>query len=301
MNSMAQLIVTNLNDSGAGSLRNAIATANASVGIVDTIQFADNLSGTVVLTSGELALTDDVTITGDTTGDGRADITISGNNNSRIFHQTGIATNVNLLNLSLTAGNGSGGGGAVLVENGTVNIADTTIAGNHANDGGGVFLSLATATVTSSLIAYNTAGTFPDSVTSIGGGIFSTGSDLTISNTTIFANRATAFGGGVALFGGNTTIVNSTITGNGCNDQFYNPINDESGGIYASGNLTITNSVVAGNYDQLSGGGSDVAGPIANATHSVFGSAVNITTDNSSLTNVTDVGFALSGQPWRHD
>jgi hypothetical protein len=34
---MATLIVTNLNDAGAGSLRAAVATANASVGVADTI------------------------------------------------------------------------------------------------------------------------------------------------------------------------------------------------------------------------------------------------------------------------
>ena len=42
--SMATLIVTNLNDSGAGSLREASALANATVEAA-TIQFVDNLQG----------------------------------------------------------------------------------------------------------------------------------------------------------------------------------------------------------------------------------------------------------------
>src|SRR5262245_1441044 len=82
---MTTYTVTNLNDSGAGSLRQAIIDAGASAG-TDSIVFATGLSGgTITLTSGELEVRSDVTIDGDIDGDGSADITVSGNDASRVF------------------------------------------------------------------------------------------------------------------------------------------------------------------------------------------------------------------------
>ncbi|HHI82810.1 MAG TPA: hypothetical protein ENJ99_06620, partial [Rhizobiales bacterium] len=64
------------------SLREAIATASAGA----TIVFDAALAGqTITLTMGEPALAQDLVIDGDTNGDNKADITISGKNSSRIF------------------------------------------------------------------------------------------------------------------------------------------------------------------------------------------------------------------------
>ena len=99
---MATFTVTTLadeNDSGATtgspggtglSLREALTLANAAP-TVDTIQFDaglfdDAATDRIILTNGELAITDTVTIDGDTNGDDIADVTISGNNASRIFN-----------------------------------------------------------------------------------------------------------------------------------------------------------------------------------------------------------------------
>src|SRR6516225_1655554 len=64
------LTVTNLLDSGAGSLRGQIAAAAAG----DTIVFATGLSGTITLSSGELDITRNLTIQ----GPGAGTITVSG-------------------------------------------------------------------------------------------------------------------------------------------------------------------------------------------------------------------------------
>ena len=65
---MATLTVTNLDDSGAGSLRDVLATANATPG-ADRIEFDPALEGgTLVLTTGALLIADDVTIDADATG-----------------------------------------------------------------------------------------------------------------------------------------------------------------------------------------------------------------------------------------
>ncbi len=60
----SNFVVTNLNNSGAGSLRQALADANSNPG-ADTITFAVGLTGTIGLsTDGALQITDSVTITG---------------------------------------------------------------------------------------------------------------------------------------------------------------------------------------------------------------------------------------------
>src|SRR5262245_7760042 len=70
--------VTTLADGGAGSLRAAVAGANAHAG-ADAIVFDDGLAGTIALTGGELDITDDLAIN----GPGAAKLTVSGNNVSR--------------------------------------------------------------------------------------------------------------------------------------------------------------------------------------------------------------------------
>ncbi len=56
-------VVTNLNDPGAGSLRQAITNSNLSPG-ADDIVFEEGLEGTIVLNLGSLEIQDDLTITG---------------------------------------------------------------------------------------------------------------------------------------------------------------------------------------------------------------------------------------------
>src|SRR5689334_22587090 len=67
----ATFTVTNLNDSGAGSLRQAILDANANPG-ADQVTFQSSLSGQITLTS-ELPVTDAV----DVAGPGAKQLTIS--------------------------------------------------------------------------------------------------------------------------------------------------------------------------------------------------------------------------------
>ncbi len=74
----ATFTVNNLNDSGFGSLRDAIAQANANPG-ADTIGFT--VTGTILLTSGQIAINGPLSIV----GPGAASLTIDANANSRIF------------------------------------------------------------------------------------------------------------------------------------------------------------------------------------------------------------------------
>lgn len=74
----ATFTVTNTNDSGAGSLRDAITQANAAAG-ADIIAFS--VSGTIVLTSGQIPINGPLTIV----GPGANNLRIDGNANNRIF------------------------------------------------------------------------------------------------------------------------------------------------------------------------------------------------------------------------
>lgn len=128
----ATFTVTNLNDNGPGSLRQAILDANATVDD-DTIIFQSSLSGTITLTSGEFAISSNIAINGP-----RANVlTISGNYTSRIFHIASSAT-LAINNLSLKDGRYlDSGGGGIYNANGTLTISNCTLSNNSAILGGG--------------------------------------------------------------------------------------------------------------------------------------------------------------------
>src|SRR5262249_52745985 len=97
------LTVLNTNDSGPGSLRDTIAAAQSG----DTINFDPSLAGRLIyLTSGELAITKNLTITG-TSGNPEV---VDGSVVSRAFDITGRSACVTLNNLA-TFGVASDGGG----------------------------------------------------------------------------------------------------------------------------------------------------------------------------------------------
>jgi hypothetical protein len=206
--------VTNTNDSGAGSLRQALAIANDG----DTID-ATGVSGVITLTTGELLVEKNVTITG-----GGADVlAIDGNATSRIFH-IGSGETVTISGLTIRNGH------------------DDTIGGGIDNEGG------ATLTITNSTLTANTAGSIGNPAV-LGGGIFNTGT-LTIVNSTLSANTAggiSGAGGGIENQG-TATIVNSTFSGNTAS---------KGGGVdnaEAAATVTITNSTFSGNAATAYGG-----------------------------------------------
>jgi Ca2+-binding RTX toxin-like protein len=142
---LGTLTVTNLNDSGAGSLRNAIGSASAG----DTIQFDSSLANsTITLTSGQIEIDKDLIID----GSNAADLTISGNQASRIFEATktadGSAINLTIKNLSFADGKTTesgeaGAGGAILTSSHTTLTVENSVFKDNiaGGEGGGAIFS----------------------------------------------------------------------------------------------------------------------------------------------------------------
>ena len=116
----AIIMVTNTNDSGPGSLRDALAIANDG----DTID-ATGVSGTILLTSGELQNTHNVTIS----GPGANNLAVDGNAQSRVFY-VNLGKTVTISDLTIT--NGSSG---IYNDGGALTLSDCTVSGNS---GGGI-------------------------------------------------------------------------------------------------------------------------------------------------------------------
>jgi Ca2+-binding RTX toxin-like protein len=213
---LATFTVTNTYAGGTGSLRAAITAANADPDL-DTIVFDDSLHGeTIVLSSGgQLAITQSVIIDGDIDGDNVADITISGNNTSRILDVTGDGTQLQVRSLILTQGEAGPdeNGGAIRAGEGTLlYVVDSVLTENHARRGGAIAAD-GVASVGHSLISFNESD-------SSGAGIWLASNSDTfvnsfIQNTTIYGNTTPASGGGIAADGRvNLSITSSSIAGN---------------------------------------------------------------------------------------
>lgn len=290
------ITVTNTNDSGPGSLRQALADANDG----DTINFA--VSGTINLTSGELVIDKNITIS----GPGSSSLTVRPASGSffRVF-DVAPSHSITIQGLTISFGYAglAQGGGIYLDEHVTATIADCVLTNNYTGDiGGAIFIDGygggATLTVLNSTITGNTAGntdnggngagiyssadvlTITDSTISNntawmdndlsggdGGGISNVNGTLNISNTTISSNAAGVSGGGISG-GGAITITNSTISGNVA--AIGPPYFGLGGGIYNSGTLTLTNCTISGNSanGSISKGGG-VGGGIYNGNGSV--------------------------------
>lgn len=266
---MATITVTNTDDSGAGSLRQAIADANNG----DTIRFDPSLSGSTIVLSSTLVIAKDLTIVGDVNGDRKADITISGNDAARIF-EIPIAE-VELRSLNLAQGYADIGG--AIRSNGSIAVIDSTISDSTATNVGGAVYA-AKLTLVNSTVTGNTAAWW-------GGGIFvASGGTAAIVNATIHGNSTTSGGGGISNDPAATlSILNSTITGNHANGQ--------GGGVdvYNGATYNIANTVIAGN---TASSDPDIAKTlyapnpvpvILNASNSFFGTGADIDSGTGNI------------------
>ena len=209
------------NMDGETSLREAVFFAN-STSALDTITFVPGLSGqTILLEDGQLPVTASLTIA----GLGADNLTISGNNASRIFLLgSSNAATYTIANVTLTNGAVPRGtdpspetGGAIRLNdaNDTLIIDRSVISSSVANGGGAILI----------------AG----------------GATLQVIDSALINNEAN-FSGSAILTGGSTdvTIVNSTVSGN---ESLNNSgaIFQQTGGALDVATMLLRNVTVANN------------------------------------------------------
>ncbi len=302
---------------GAGlSLREALHWVRPG----DTITFdldgasAGRQGGAITLGGSHLALNySNIRLDGDLDGDRIADVTISGNDASRVMLIGNNRKNIELVGLTLTRGQANGGGAALYMEGGSsvtardsnfINSTETT------NGGGAIYGSGVSLTLVNSTVSGNQTVAFGGGLRIVGNGAF-----LNVINSTISNNRTTGteqHGGGIQFGGETLTVVNSTISGNAVsganalagglrittgNARIYNSTivgnaaRGSGGGVSANGIETFVNSVIAGNTSgagaapgvggsPLATGGiaDDVSQDIHESIHGYYGSGVTITT-----------------------
>jgi len=236
--------VTSGADSGAGSLRAALASAANG----DTITFSSDLTE-VVLTSAQLDVATGVTIAGP-----GADVltvkrsTAGGTPNFRVFRIVpGAGNTATISGITIANGKGTPGGGVSFTGGvGTqLNLVRVAVTANDAQWGGGIDLAgdqLSSVTIDSSTVSGNTTNGGAACDFCNGGGM-KLEVPTVIVNSTISGNAAGDNGGGMKVDSA-VTIVNSTIAGNSAGAK--------GGGIWVTRfnnnpNLAIKNTVVADN------------------------------------------------------
>ncbi len=272
----ATFTVTSLGDAGQGTLRQEIADANAAAG-PDDLVFQSALTGTITLLTGQIDITQPLTIS----GPGASALAVNGNDLSRIFYvpsagslaisgltieeglsngPNGGAMATNLTDVTLTgtvfrdnrttdAPGSAAGAGAVQVEDGDLAVADSSFVDNVAYGSGGALYAAKTGyttTITNSIFSGNRAergGVTSES----GGALYLGGTEVSISGSTFTNNRAEE--GGALYSYGSVSIANSTFTGNTAEADYGGAIHNDGGSV------AIDGSTITGNQAGTVGGG----------------------------------------------
>ncbi|HEY4234018.1 MAG TPA: choice-of-anchor Q domain-containing protein [Lacipirellulaceae bacterium] len=240
---------------GLTSLREAITSANGAPS-ADTINFDASLSGkTILLTHGELKISDDLTVS----GLGAGLLRVDAQQQSRIFNFVGPTGDLAISNLTLTNGHTTGsntpygdniyGGGAIrsatageLTLTGVVITGCSTsgfgAGGGAVNATGPHYVSPGDTTIRSCTITGNsTTGQAAD-----GGGVF-VGGRLNISDSYVINNKTTgqvAHGGGI-LADQEIIALRCTISSNQATGGSY------GGGIFTFAGIDLSDSAISGN------------------------------------------------------
>lgn len=259
--SVTSIPVTNCDDSGPGSYRQAMTDAVSG----DTIDLTATPCSLITLTTGDvLTAVDDLTLQ----GPGALFLTISGGYAYRPLDHLGGGT-LSINDLSISEGHkylpdggfGTANGGCVS-STGTVSLDHSWLkycdAGSNSTTrsvAGGALYAKVGALVVSSIVSDSVAKSTASAA--YGGGIYTPG-DIIVSDSTITGNLAQSLttwgqGGGVqtgsrAQAGGGTSVKYSLLS-----DNTAIGINGIGGGLYTKGDALVSNSTFTGNNAQFGG------------------------------------------------
>lgn len=235
----ADLTVTNTNDSGPGSLRQAVADADP--GASNTINFADGITGTITFGS-TIVIDKDISIV----GPGVDWMQLSGNTFYRVF-QVASGKTVSISGMKIIQGavtNESGGG---IYNDGMLTVSHCSISSNTATGtsdvgGAGVFNSAnGNLVVDDTSFVQNYADTpWPHDPNQgylvFGGGIYSKGA-LTVTNSKFYYNYSYQYRGGAIAVEG---YGNPAVKIEGC--YFEGNFAKDGGGaiLLSDGNMTVS-------------------------------------------------------------
>ncbi len=236
-------LVTNLNDAGAGSLRQAVIDANGSYGL-DVIEFQGGLAGTITLTSGDIDIYDSLVINAPVpsvitvSGGFTAPQPLRGEGYDRIF--------------TIRDGGRDRGGPANPSYNlMSVDIVGLTLTNGYDYQGGAIYASDVELTIRDSIITDNLAYGQDGG----GGGIFQQQGVLRVLDSTISSNTAQnegADGGGINISNASLVIRDSYLNSNYAND--------DGGALHAEPvySIAVTGTTLDNNQAGDSGGAIDI-------------------------------------------
>ena len=268
--------VTNCNDAGAGSLRDAVNSANSG----DTIDLTNTGCSTITLTTGAIAVTQpDLTLQ----GPGES-LSIDANHSDLALLHTGGGT---LYVNDLTVKNGTkyftdaqvdaarGGcifsSGYVSLSNAEVKYCEASSSSTHYGVYGGAIYAQNGVTLDSSAVFGSSAHSTGYWVK--GAGIATHGAvtllDSVIEGNDSYSSTSWTLGGGVYARTG-LTVKYSMIDGNSA----YSGFQSRGGGLYSAGNLEIQNSTIHGNSSRT-GGGVFVLGQYATSEITMVNSTIS--------------------------
>ncbi len=244
---MRSLIVSNANNSGLGSLRQAIIDANANGSPLDDIIF-DPAIATISL----LTVLPDISSNLTLNGPGANLLTVRRDPAAADFRIFNIGFNITggvaISGMTITGGRaGSGSGGGILSLS-NLTLTGLHVTGNQADAGGGVELAFGDGVFTGCTFSNNTA-TFTGGFRYFGSG----GRTLRLVNSTVSGNSSASGGGGIINVSSsssgtsrlevtNSTIANNTAGGNGGGIRTLT-----QNGANNTATTTLRNTIIAGN------------------------------------------------------
>ena len=236
---LATFSVSNTADSGPGSLRQAVLDANATPGD-DLINVS--VIDPILLTSGELVITDDVTIDGLVRGSN-----IDAGGTSRLFLiDDGTAATIHVEIGDLVMRGGAAEHGGAILNRESLLLRNVVATESSAEMDGGVIFNDGRIEFDGKVLVSNSAA-------SRGGGIFNSG-DAIISYGSISGNSAT-LGGGVYNVGTVTADDENFFEDAIDRGGLFGNTAEDGGGVFNDGVLELTETALSGNTALGRGGG----------------------------------------------